>query len=453
MSRSARPWVGPASTPAVSRTRRATTSSRSHRGPAPSRAEEEAAGGAAEGGDDGGGGAPEATSGSVAADQGYLLDEGRGASRAHVGQLRGRRPARAAPDRRRASPRGRRPTTTGWPPTPRPTRHFVCAAGPYGEGATLPAYYDAEEAVLVLRRPRANIQRVDLLTCGTAITAQLRRAPRPPEAPPPPGIFLAYDRLNRSSTEESDTPCQKCATSSSSARGRPATPRRSTPPAPSLQPLVFEGSVTAGGALMNTTEVENFPGFRDGIMGPALMDEMRAQAERFGAELVPDDVVEVDLTGDVKIVKTATDTYQARAVILAMGSGYRKLDLPNEDALSGRGVSLVRDLRRLLLPRAAHRRGRRRRLRRRGGDVPDPVRVQGVDDRAPRRAARLQDHAGARVRRPEARDHLELGGRVHQRRRPAGVGDPQGHRRPARPATSTRPACSSRSATTRARSC
>ena len=106
-----------------------------------------------------------------------------------------------------------------------------------------------------------------------------------------------------------------------------------------LKPLVFEGSVTAGGALMNTTEVENFPGFRDGIMGPALMDEMRAQAERFGAELVADDVVEVDLTGDVKIVKTATDTYRARAVILAMGSGYRKLGLPREEELSGRGVS------------------------------------------------------------------------------------------------------------------
>ena len=90
---------------------------------------------------------------------------------------------------------------------------------------------------------------------------------------------------------------------------------------------------------MNTTEVENFPGFRDGIMGPALMDEMRAQAERFGAELVADDVVEVDLTGDVKVVKTATETHTARAVILATGSGYRKLELPNEDALSGRGVS------------------------------------------------------------------------------------------------------------------
>jgi thioredoxin reductase (NADPH) len=106
-----------------------------------------------------------------------------------------------------------------------------------------------------------------------------------------------------------------------------------------LHPLVFEGSVTAGGALMNTTEVENFPGFRDGIMGPALMDEMRGQAERFGAELVPDDVVEVDLTGDVKVVKTTTDTYTARAVILAMGSGYRKLGLPREEELSGRGVS------------------------------------------------------------------------------------------------------------------
>jgi thioredoxin reductase (NADPH) len=107
----------------------------------------------------------------------------------------------------------------------------------------------------------------------------------------------------------------------------------------SLNPLVFEGSVTAGGALMNTTEVENFPGFRDGIMGPALMDEMRAQAERFGAELIPDDVIEVDLTGDVKIVKTHTDTYTAHAVILAMGSGYRKLGLPREDEFSGRGVS------------------------------------------------------------------------------------------------------------------
>jgi thioredoxin reductase (NADPH) len=106
-----------------------------------------------------------------------------------------------------------------------------------------------------------------------------------------------------------------------------------------LHPLVFEGSVTAGGALMNTTEVENFPGFRDGIMGPALMDEMRAQAERFGAELVSDDIVSMDLTGEVKTVSTATDTYSARSVILATGSAYRKLGLPREEEFSGRGVS------------------------------------------------------------------------------------------------------------------
>ncbi|MCX2179160.1 thioredoxin-disulfide reductase [Streptomyces sp. SKN60] len=108
----------------------------------------------------------------------------------------------------------------------------------------------------------------------------------------------------------------------------------------SLQPLVFEGAVTAGGALMNTTEVENFPGYRDGIMGPDLMDNMRAQAERFGAELVPDDVVAVDLTGEIKTVTdTAGNVYRAKAVIVTTGSQHRKLGLPNEDTLSGRGVS------------------------------------------------------------------------------------------------------------------
>ncbi|MEU0223300.1 thioredoxin-disulfide reductase [Streptomyces sp. NPDC006284] len=108
----------------------------------------------------------------------------------------------------------------------------------------------------------------------------------------------------------------------------------------SLKPLVFEGAVTAGGALMNTTEVENFPGFQDGIMGPELMDNMRAQAERFGAELIPDDVVAVDLTGEIKTVTdTAGTVHQAKAVIVTTGSQHRKLGLPNEDALSGRGVS------------------------------------------------------------------------------------------------------------------
>jgi len=107
-----------------------------------------------------------------------------------------------------------------------------------------------------------------------------------------------------------------------------------------LSPLLFEGSVTAGGALMNTTEVENFPGFTDGIMGPALMEQMRAQAERFGAELVTDDIVSVDLTSDTKVVTDGSgNSHEARAVILAMGSGYRELGLASEKRLSGHGVS------------------------------------------------------------------------------------------------------------------
>src|SRR5215469_1998690 len=89
-----------------------------------------------------------------------------------------------------------------------------------------------------------------------------------------------------------------------------------------LNPLVFEGSVTAGGALMQTTEVENFPGFPDAIMGPELMDFMRKQSERFGAELVPDDVTQVDLTATPKVIRTDSETYLAQAVIIASGSRY-----------------------------------------------------------------------------------------------------------------------------------
>jgi thioredoxin reductase (NADPH) len=107
-----------------------------------------------------------------------------------------------------------------------------------------------------------------------------------------------------------------------------------------LNPVLLEGSVTWGGALMNTTEVENYPGFRDGIMGPELMEQMRAQAERFGAEIVTDDVTEVELTGDVKLVRDSSgNEYRARSVILAMGSRYRELGLENEKRLSGHGVS------------------------------------------------------------------------------------------------------------------
>jgi thioredoxin reductase (NADPH) len=105
-----------------------------------------------------------------------------------------------------------------------------------------------------------------------------------------------------------------------------------------LKPLVFEGS-QYGGALMTTTEVENFPGFPQGIMGPELMSDIRTQAERFGAELVSDDVVSVDLAGEVKTVRTLSAEYTADAVILAMGSAYKKLGVEREDELSGHGVS------------------------------------------------------------------------------------------------------------------
>src|SRR5713226_2247202 len=106
-----------------------------------------------------------------------------------------------------------------------------------------------------------------------------------------------------------------------------------------LTPLVFEGSVTAGGALMNTTDVENFPGFPDGVLGPDLMDAVRKQAERFGAELVPDDVTEVDLTASPKVVRVSGDTFLAKTVIIATGSSYRELGVPGEKRLSGHGVS------------------------------------------------------------------------------------------------------------------
>ncbi len=105
-----------------------------------------------------------------------------------------------------------------------------------------------------------------------------------------------------------------------------------------LAPLVFEGHAY-GGALMNTTDVENFPGFPEGIMGPDLMANLRTQAERFGAELMSDDVISLDLSGPIKVVRTHSAEYSADTVILAMGSAYRRLGLAREDELSGHGVS------------------------------------------------------------------------------------------------------------------
>ena len=107
-----------------------------------------------------------------------------------------------------------------------------------------------------------------------------------------------------------------------------------------LSPILYEGSVTAGGALMNTTDVENFPGFPDGVMGPDLMDSLRKQAERFGTKLITDDIVSMDLSGEIKTLEDGSgNKLQAKAVILATGSAYKEIGLTNEKRLSGRGVS------------------------------------------------------------------------------------------------------------------
>ena len=107
-----------------------------------------------------------------------------------------------------------------------------------------------------------------------------------------------------------------------------------------LSPILYEGSVTAGGALMNTTEVENFPGFKEGIMGPDLMDQMRNQALRFGTKIITDDIVSMDLKAEIKTLTDGSGTtVRAKSVILAMGSAYKEIGLPNEKRLSGRGVS------------------------------------------------------------------------------------------------------------------
>ncbi|WP_327074530.1 thioredoxin-disulfide reductase [Kitasatospora purpeofusca] len=107
-----------------------------------------------------------------------------------------------------------------------------------------------------------------------------------------------------------------------------------------LKPLLFGSSIFVGGSLTTTTGVENFPGFPNGVDGPDLMTSMRAQAEKFGAEMVDDDIIEVDLTGDIKLLTDSAGTvHRAKAVIVATGSGYRKLGIPREDELSGRGVS------------------------------------------------------------------------------------------------------------------
>ena len=164
-----------------------------------------------------------------------------------------------------------------------------------------------------------------------------------------------------------------------------------------LHPLCIEG-FEAGGQLMITSDVENYPGFPEGVLGPDLMVRFREQAERFGTEFITDDVTSVDFSERPFRVSVGAQEHRARAVIVATGASARQLGLAERAGAAGARRELLRHLRRGLLPRQEGARRRRRRLRARGGDLPHEVR-EGRRARAPAgRAARLQDHAGLRPR-------------------------------------------------------
>ena len=167
-----------------------------------------------------------------------------------------------------------------------------------------------------------------------------------------------------------------------------------------LEPLVFEGFAW-GGLLQQTTDVENYPGYPEGVMGPEMMQEFRDQAERFGTRFVTDDVTRVELSDDGGIhrVFVGDEEHLAKSVILAMGAEPKKLGVPGEDELASRGRLLLRHLRRRLLPRQAHDRGRRRRHRHGGRHLPRQVRQGREGHPPPRRVPRLGDHARPRPRR------------------------------------------------------
>ena len=195
-----------------------------------------------------------------------------------------------------------------------------------------------------------------------------------------------------------------------------------------LNPVILAGSVTAGGALMNTTEVENYPGFIEGIMGPELMNQMQEQAERFGAEIRYEDVTALELEGDVKRITTSDDVYEARTVIISTGSEYRHLGIDGEERLSGHGVSYcatcdgfffkdqdiivvggeVLVLEEEPVAGPGHHRRRRWGLGHGGGHLPDPFRPLRHGGAPPRRAARLGCHGQARPAGPEDLLRLEL---------------------------------------------
>ncbi len=165
-----------------------------------------------------------------------------------------------------------------------------------------------------------------------------------------------------------------------------------------LEPLVIEG-FQWGGQLMITSDVENYPGYPEGVLGPEMMAEFRRQAERFGTEFITDDVTRVDFSERPFSVFVGDDEYRAESVIVATGATARQLGLPVRAAPAGQGRDLLRRLRRRLLARRPGRRHRRRRLRDGGGDLPHQVREQGDGHPPARRVPRLADHARPRPRR------------------------------------------------------
>ena len=200
---------------------------------------------------------------------------------------------------------------------------------------------------------------------------------------------------------------QTSSRSSSSAAARRATRPRSTPRARTSSPLVIEGFLW-GGLLQQTTEVENYPGFRDGIMGPELMQTMRDQAERFGARFLTDNATRFEPApeeGGLHTVWVDDDVYMARTVILAMGAEHKKLGVPGEEELGTAAASPTArpaTRRSSRSKRDDHR--RRRRLRDGGGDLPREVLLEGDDRAPPRRVPRVEDHARPRA----GRENIEL---------------------------------------------
>ena len=183
-----------------------------------------------------------------------------------------------------------------------------------------------------------------------------------------------------------------------------------------LTPLVLKG-LDAGGQLMLTTDVENYPGFVDGILGPELMEQMEKQAERFGAEILPVHVTRVDLSSRPFGVWAGDQEWRAKTLIIATGASAKWLNVPGEEKLRGPRRERLRHLRRLLLPRPRARGGRRRRHRDGGGHVPHEVRQQGHDRASSRRVPRLADHGRPRAGQPEDRGDLGHGGGRDRRRR------------------------------------